>query len=236
VKTPTTTGWNPQPRLSAGSLGCLNPRCAPEPATAPLSRQPRLHKPSLRAGTRNRDSQRAASVAENLAARRRLRNTALLLYSIVVFGCGAAPREPLPPTVDMGARCGADLLNEAAIVAVNSAYERALRASDIDALQRLLAPDFLFITSSGEMRDRQEILRSYGAREVNLRVFTSENIRVRFHGSVGILTADITKEGDYATGPRAGAVFTGRYRFTRVYACGAQGWQLASTHESELAG
>jgi hypothetical protein len=69
---------------------------------------------------------------------------------------------------------------------------------------------------------------------VNLRVFASENIRVRFHGSVGILTADITKEGDYVTGPRAGAVFTGRYRFTRVYACGAQAWQLVSTHESEL--
>jgi ketosteroid isomerase-like protein len=161
---------------------------------------------------------------------KRLRNTALLLCPIVVLGC--APSYSLASEVGVG--CGAGLLNEAAVVDVNSAYESALRASDTDALQRLLAPDFLFITSSGEIRDRREILRSYGAREVNLRVFTSENIRVRFHGGVGILTADITKEGDYVTGPRAGAVFTGRYRFTRVYACGAQGWQLLSTHESEL--
>jgi ketosteroid isomerase-like protein len=130
--------------------------------------------------------------------------------------------------------CDARLFTEAAVVGVNSEYESALRASDTDALQRLLAPDFLFITSSGEVRNRQEILRSYGAKEVNLRVFQSDNARVRFYGSVGILTADIAKEGDYLSGPRAGAVFTGRYRFTRVYACDAQGWQLVSTHESQL--
>jgi ketosteroid isomerase-like protein len=151
-----------------------------------------------------------------------------LLLAVLLFApsCSVASRA--------GVGCDARLLNEATVVGVNSAYESALRASDTEALQRVLAPDFLFITSSGEIRDRREILRSFGAKEVNLRFFTSENIRVRFHGSVGILTADITKEGEYLTGPRAGAVFTGRYRFTRVYACGAQGWQLVSTHESEL--
>jgi len=117
-------------------------------------------------------------------------------------------------------------LGEATVAGVNSAYESALRESDTDALQRLIAPDFLFITSTGEARDRQELLRFYGAKEVNLRVFKSNNVRVRFYESVGIFTADITKEGDYVSGPRAGAIFTGRYRFTRVYACGAQGWQL----------
>jgi ketosteroid isomerase-like protein len=135
---------------------------------------------------------------------------------------------------EAGAGCDAAVLNEETVVRVNSEYEASLRASDIDALQRILAPDFLFITSDGESRNRQEVLRSYGAKEVSLRMFESENIRVRFYGTVGILTADITKEGDYLSGPRAGAVFTGRYRFTRVYACGPQGWQLASTHESQL--
>jgi ketosteroid isomerase-like protein len=139
--------------------------------------------------------------------------------------------KPLHP---LGAACAADLLNEETVIRVNTGYESTLRASDVDALQRILAPDFMFITSSGEVRDRQELLRSYGAREVSLRVFTSENVRVRFRGNVSILTADITKEGDYLSGPRAGAVFTGRYRFTRVYACSSEGWQLVSTHESQL--
>jgi ketosteroid isomerase-like protein len=143
-------------------------------------------------------------------------------------------RTSSPTFPPVGATCAANLLSEETVVGVNADYESTLRASDVDALQRILAPDFLFITSSGEVRDRQELLRSYGAREVNLRAFMSENVRVRFRGHVGILTADITKEGDYLAGPRAGAVFTGRYRFTRVYACGSEGWQLVSTHESQL--
>jgi ketosteroid isomerase-like protein len=139
-----------------------------------------------------------------------------------------------PLATEVSFSCDAALLSEETVVRVNSEYESSLRASDVTALQRILAPDFLFITSSGEVRGRQELLRSYGAKEVNLKVFASEDIRVRFYGNVGILTADITKEGDYVSGPRAGTIFTGRYRFTRVYACGPQGWQLVSTHESQL--
>lgn len=154
------------------------------------------------------------------------------LYKLLVAFLLVVPSYSLAS--EAGAGCDAGLLNEKTVVRVNSDYESSLRANDTDALQRILAPDFLFIASGGEVRDRHEVLRSYGAKEVNLKVFKSENVRVRFYGTVGILTADITKEGDYVSGPRAGAVFTGRYRFTRVYACGPEGWQLASTHESQL--
>jgi ketosteroid isomerase-like protein len=155
----------------------------------------------------------------------------ILLGAPLAAQVGRPAGEPLHPP---GAACAADLLNEETVVRMNAGYDSSLRASDVDALQHILAPDFLFITSSGEVRDRREVLRSYGAREVNLRVFTSENVRVRFRGDVSILTADITKEGDYLTGPRAGVVFTGRYRFPRVYACASGAWQLVSTHESQL--
>jgi ketosteroid isomerase-like protein len=147
---------------------------------------------------------------------------------VLALALGGCATTVAPPS------CDAALLNKETVVRVNSEYESSLRASDVTALQRILAPDFLFITSSGDVRGRQELLRSYGAKEVNLKTFTSEGIRVRFYGSVGVLTADITKEGDYVSGPRAGTVFTGRYRLTRVYACGSQGWQLVSTHESQL--
>jgi ketosteroid isomerase-like protein len=133
-------------------------------------------------------------------------------------------------------RCEPALHNEASVVAANAEFEAAIRESDVTRLARLLAADFLFITASGEMRDRQELLRTYGAKEVHLKAFQSENITVRLHGTVGLLTADITKDGRYSAGPRAGSVFTGRYRFTRVYTCGAHGWQLASSHESQLKG
>lgn len=139
------------------------------------------------------------------------------------------------PAGTNNAPCGREVLSPSAVIAANSRYEAALLASDTEALARFLAQDFLFITASGDSRDRNELLRSYGAKEVRLRVYKSENIRVRFYSSVGILTADVTKDGDYTAGPRAGTVFTGQYRITRVYACGRDGWRLASTHESPLA-
>lgn len=142
---------------------------------------------------------------------------------------------PSPITAQAPApRCEPALRNEASVVAANAEFEAAIRESDVTRLAGLLVADFLFITASGEMRDRQELLRSYGAKEVQLKSFQSENIAVRLYGTVGLLTAEITKDGSYSAGPRAGSVFTGRYRFTRVYTCGDHGWQLASSHESQL--
>jgi hypothetical protein len=77
------------------------------------------------------------------------------------------------------------------------------------------------------------LLRSYGAKESRLKRYDIEDVLVRLRGSVAILTAAATKEGECISCPRAGKAVTGRYRITRVYACEAtMGWQLVSTHES----
>jgi ketosteroid isomerase-like protein len=130
--------------------------------------------------------------------------------------------------------CGRDALTASAVIAANSRYEAALIASDTNALAMFLEPDFLFVTATGEIRDKQELLRSYGAKEVRLKVYRSENPRVRFYESIGIFIGDATKEGDYTAGPRAGTVFTGKYRITRIFTCRSDNWHLVSTHESPL--
>jgi ketosteroid isomerase-like protein len=134
-----------------------------------------------------------------------------------------------------GARCPQDALSSEAVLAANAAFERAAQASDTAALSRLVAPDYLFVTSSGEVRDRHELLRSYGAREVHLTVFRSDSAHVRLRPPVAILNAIVRKVGEYVAGPRTGTIITGSYRFTRVYVCDASGWQVVSSHESRLA-
>ena len=141
-----------------------------------------------------------------------------------------------PETSMKNAPCRRDALTPSALIAANSQYEAALLASDTNALAMFLEPDFLYVTATGEIRDRQELLRSYGAKEVRLRLYRSENPRVRFYDRVGVFIANATKEGDYATGPRAGTVFTGRYRITRIFTCRSDNWHLVSTHESPLIG
>jgi Domain of unknown function (DUF4440) len=123
----------------------------------------------------------------------------LVLYSPLL----AASLTLLPPR---DASCPQDVLNANAALAANSAFERAAQASDTAAMSRLLAPEYLFVTSSGEVRDRRELLRSYGAREVHLTVFRSDSARVRLHVPVAIVNAIVRKVGEYVAGPRAGTV------------------------------
>lgn len=130
--------------------------------------------------------------------------------------------------------CPRGSLSSQAALDANASFEQAIQASDTAALSRLLAPDYLFVTSSGEVRDRRELLRSYGAREVHLRLFHSDSAYVRIHPPTAILTSIVRKDGEYVAGPRAGAVITGDYRFTRVYVCEGSRWQLVSSHESRL--
>jgi hypothetical protein len=134
----------------------------------------------------------------------------------------------LVPVLSHGAgldtQCSGEQLSEKDVIDANRRFQNALISSDVEALRRLLSPDFQYITFSGEERDRAELLRSYGAKEVQLKRYDVDDV---------ILTALAFKEGSYVSGPRNGSVFTGRYRITRVYACSVgHGWQLVSTHES----
>jgi hypothetical protein len=130
--------------------------------------------------------------------------------------------------------CPRDSLSSEAVLDADKSFEKAAQASDTAILSRLLAPDYLFVTSSGEVRDRQELLRSYGAREVRLRLFRSDSAHVRLHAPTAILNAIVRKDGEYVTGLQAGTVISGVYRFTRVYVCEGSRWQLVSSHESRL--
>ena len=150
----------------------------------------------------------------------------LLVLATTMFRAVVCAADPAPS-------CGADLLTEKAVIDANERFQHSMIASDVVEMGRLLSSDFLYFTFSGEKRDRAELLRSYGAKEVRLKRYDIEDVRVRLRGSVGILTAAATKEGEYISGPRSGKTFTGRYRITRVYACDSGiGWQLVSTHES----
>ena len=84
---------------------------------------------------------------------------------------------------DSAPTCGADLLTEKAVIDANERFQRSMIASDVLEMGRLLSSDFLYFTFSGEKRDRAELLRSYGAKEVRLKRYDIEDVRVRLRGS-----------------------------------------------------
>ena len=125
--------------------------------------------------------------------------------------------------------------DEQAVLTVNARLEAAILASDTATFRQVFAPEYLFITATGAIRPRDEVLRYYGAKEVAWRVYRMDSIRVRLFGDAAVVTALGVMEGAWVAGPRAGTDLSGRYRSTRVYVRRDGRWKLVSTHESRIA-
>lgn len=125
--------------------------------------------------------------------------------------------------------------DEQAVLTVNDRLEAAVLASDTPTFRQVFAAEYLFITATGAVRPRDEVLRYYGAKEVAWRVYRTDSTRVRLFGDAAVVTAVGVREGGWVAGPRAGTDLSGRYRSTRVYVRRGGRWQLVSTHESRIA-
>ena len=124
---------------------------------------------------------------------------------------------------------------EQAVLTVNARLDAAVLASDTAIFRQVFASEYLFITATGAVRSRDDVLRYYGAKEVAWRVSRMDSIRVRLFGDAAVVTAVAVREGGYVAGPRAGTDLSGRLRSTRVYVRRDRSWQLVSTHESRIA-
>jgi hypothetical protein len=121
--------------------------------------------PSSRRSSRNsifRDSHERRSAEPGIAQKLR-RNVvgnireASSIFQIVNISCqigwlvlGPAVCTPLAWASDAAHPCGDDLLTKKAVLQTNQHFQESIIASDASALGRLLAPDFLYFTFSGE--------------------------------------------------------------------------------------
>ena len=140
------------------------------------------------------------------------------------LGGSLAAQNPARPNAD-----------EQAVLSVNEQLHSAVVASDTAMLRQVFAPEYLFITATGDVRSRDEVLRYYGAKQVAWRMYRADSVRVRLFGDAAVVTSLGVREGGWVAGPRAGTDLSGRYRSTRVYVRRGGRWQLVSTHECRIA-
>jgi len=122
-----------------------------------------------------------------------------------------------------------------AVLTIDQRFNAAILASDTAVFNTVLAPEYLFITSTGSVRTRDEVIGYYAAGDVSYRVYRADSVRVRIFGDAAVLTSLRVTEGRLVSGPRAGTDLSGHYRSTRVYVRRAGTWRLVSTHESRMA-
>ena len=119
------------------------------------------------------------------------------------------------------------------IVALEEALRVAQLAGDVAALDKLISDDLLFTGPDGQVGTKAQDLEAHRAGSVRFRLHEPEELRIRRIGhdvAVVALLARLTVEVD-------GALVSGRYRYTRVWARENAGpWRVVGGHVSALPG
>ena len=112
---------------------------------------------------------------------------------------------------------------------VDNERAQALRRNDVGALSRLYADDFMMITSTGQMRSKQDQLRDISASTIQHQDSAEKILKLRAYGDVAVVQSE----------SRGGLIMNGKSdsalrRFTRVYVKREGQWQLVATHISRV--
>jgi ketosteroid isomerase-like protein len=109
-------------------------------------------------------------------------------------------------------------------------WRDAILSSNVAAMDALLAPDYMAITSNGTLQSKNETLTKLRNGTVHIKSLEVTDRKVRFYGSTALVTSRAEVTGTTAEGE-----LTGSYRYTRVYVRDASGeWRIVSFEASRI--
>ena len=109
-------------------------------------------------------------------------------------------------------------------------WRDAILTSNTKVLDSLLSNDYMAITPSGTVQDKDETLANFRDGRVRFTALTFSDQKVRFYGNTAVVTSLADIQATTPDGPVAGS-----YRYTRVYVKNAQGeWKIVSFEASRV--
>jgi ketosteroid isomerase-like protein len=122
------------------------------------------------------------------------------------------------------ARAAPDLL------ALDASWNELRLKSDVEALDRLLAEDWLLTHSDGRVQDKAEYLGELRTRSRTNQEIVNEDVRLRDYGQTAVVTG-VSVQSGVSSGRR----WQGRFRFTRVWIERDGRWVMVASHSSRVA-
>jgi ketosteroid isomerase-like protein len=106
-----------------------------------------------------------------------------------------------------------------------------LLQKDAAALKQIWADDYTFTNGRGETHTKAERLAHLESGATSLdSISETEDMKVRIHGNVAVVTSRVTIKGQYS-----GKQTSGQYRSIHVWVRGAAGWQLIANQLTPVA-
>jgi ketosteroid isomerase-like protein len=114
---------------------------------------------------------------------------------------------------------------EEALMATFHEFQDALFASDVEALDRILAQDYRGYNLRGDLEGREVVLGAYAPGGVSLETFEVRDLQVDVIGEVGIFTGT-----GYIAGSYDGESWEHHLRFCDIYVDRSGAWKLLLSH------
>lgn len=113
---------------------------------------------------------------------------------------------------------------------LEEAWRNAVLASNISAMNSLLADDYTAINANGTIQTKQDWLAGLRSGRVHFVVLNVSDRKIRFYGDTAVVTSRAEVRGTTGEG-----ALVGNFRYTRVYVRNAQGkWQIVSFEASRI--
>jgi ketosteroid isomerase-like protein len=143
-----------------------------------------------------------------------------LLVLLFVF-CGAASRlfaqDPKP----------AQDTPEQQILLLETVWNEAHLHGDVDALDRLWAPDISVIVPEMQPFTKEQLLKMWRSMQVIFTSYATSNLRVHCDGSTAVVTGRLQRRRDFG-----GRTRSEDWLFTKTYAQVAGQWKVVAYHAS----
>ena len=114
---------------------------------------------------------------------------------------------------------------ELGVLAAERALQAAQRASDVEALDRLLHPDLLAVAPDGSLADKAADLDAHRTGVFTIAELEEEELHVRVLGATAVTFVVLRIRGTIGDDEVAG-----RMRYTRTWVRDGDGWRVLAAH------
>lgn len=149
------------------------------------------------------------------------RRTSLSLFAAVLA---------LATLVSPPARAQAQAAAEKELMEIENGWAEATVKADVAALEKLYADEYLAIDPMGATFDKAQDIANVKSGNFKLASYKLDDIKVRVHGDVAIVTGRNTIKGSYM-----GKDISGAYRFTDTFVKRGGRWQVLTTQGTTVA-
>jgi ketosteroid isomerase-like protein len=115
------------------------------------------------------------------------------------------------------------------IEALEQQWQQATVTNNIGEMSRLLADDYVGITSNGTVENKPQALAQRSAGTIRITKLDLTDTRVRVYGDTAVVTSQAQLEGT-----NGATDISGQYRYTRVYARRLGQWKIVTFEASRM--